>query len=120
MTDDSDGSTAIAHPKSSNEESLAMDRVFDALAHQRRRHVLHCLRNYDQTMALADLADEVSVRENETAITEISAEEVKRVYISLYHTHIPKLQDVGVVEYSQERDTVTLLDTADQLDEYLA
>lgn len=119
MTDDSNGSTTVAQPKSSNDESLATDRVLDALAHERRRHVLHCLRNYDQTMALADLADEVAVRENETAITEITAEEVKRVYVSLYHTHIPKLQDVGVVEYSQDRDMVTLLDTADQLDDYL-
>lgn len=66
-------------------------------------------------MALADMADEIAVWENDTGISNISAEEVKRVYISLYHTHVPKLADADIVEYSQERDSVTMTDNADEI-----
>ncbi|WP_425607567.1 DUF7344 domain-containing protein [Natrinema zhouii] len=59
-------------------------------------------------MALADLADEIAAREKETSITDIPAEEVKRIYMPLYHTHIPKLEEADLVHYKQERDTVTL------------
>lgn len=59
-------------------------------------------------MALADLADEVAARENGTPITQTSAEEVKRIYISLYHTHVPKLEAADVVRYSQDQDMVAL------------
>lgn len=70
-------------------------------------------------MPLADMADEIAVWENETDITDISAEEVKLVYISLYHTHIPKLADADVVEYSQEQDAVRLSENAAPLQPHL-
>ncbi len=69
-------------------------------------------------MALADLADEVAVRENDSRITDIPADEVKRTYLSLYHSHIPKLADARVVQYDQERDTVSLSECADELEQY--
>jgi hypothetical protein len=31
---------------------------------------------------------------------------VKLVYLSLYHSHVPKLAEANVVEYSQESDLV--------------
>lgn len=57
-------------------------------------------------MKLPDLAEEVASRENGSPLTEISPEEVTRVYMSLWHSHIPKLSEAGVVDYSQERETV--------------
>ncbi|MFC6826294.1 DUF7344 domain-containing protein [Halopelagius fulvigenes] len=98
-----------------NEESIAdsrsapasrLDSLFDVLTDQRRRFALRCLSEYDTPMTLADLADEVAVREQEQPLTEIPAEDVMQVYLSLYHAHIPKLVDVGVAEYSQEQDLV--------------
>lgn len=97
----------------------ALDAIFDVLSNRRRRHVLRCLDEYDDPMALADLADEVAVREHGTALTEISAEEVKRIYVSLYHSHVPRLEDAGVVEYNQDRDLVALTSKGTGLDEYV-
>ncbi len=94
---------------------MLVDDFFEILASPRRRYILHCLRTHDSPLALADVADEVAVYENESNITDISAEEIKRVYISLYHTHIPKLAERGLVTYSQERDLVTLSETGKQL-----
>jgi len=41
------------------------------------------------------------------------------VYVSLYQTHIPKLTDVGLVEYDQDSGTVHLTDRTSVIDDYL-
>lgn len=92
--------------------------IFEVFAHRRRRYALRGLRMHDTPMALADLADEVAIRENEAPITEISPESVKRVYLSLYHTHIPKLEDAGFVRYDQEQDSVALSGRIEQVEQY--
>ena len=83
------------------------DVIYDVLSERRRRHVLRCLQEYDESMTLADVADEVAVRELGKRITDISAETVMEIYLSLYHSHVPKLTAAGLVEYDQERDLVT-------------
>lgn len=76
---------------------------------RRCRHAVSCLRNYEGPITLADLADEVAVRENEKTLTEIPATEVKRIYLSLYHSHVPKLEDADIADYSQDEDLIELL-----------
>lgn len=78
-----------------------------------RQHVFDCLRTHDTPISLADLADEIAVQENGLPITEISGEEIKRIYLSLYHSHLPELTDANVLTYSQERDLVGLSTNAD-------
>lgn len=92
----------------------SLDDVFELLASERRRHALRCLHEFDDPLALADLADEVAARENDAPITELSGETVKRVYTSLYHTHVPKLAAANLVRYDQELDAVALADDADR------
>ena len=66
-------------------------------------------------MALADVVDELATWEYETRITDIPAEEVTSTYIALYHVHVPKLDDAGLVEYNQDRDTVILTEDGDEI-----
>lgn len=89
-------------------DAHTLDVLFDVLADQRRRYALECLLEFRTPIALADLASEVASRELETPVPDIPAEEVKRVYISLYHSHVPKMADANIVEYTQEQDTVAL------------
>lgn len=96
-------------------EEIDDDRLFDALANERRRRVLSILCEYDATVALADLADEVAVREKKQPITEIPPGEVKRVYMLLYHSHIPKMADANLVRYDQARDRVTWTVSEDRI-----
>lgn len=72
----------------------------------RTRLVVECLSEFDGPVSLADLADEVAVREHEVPITELTGDQVKRVYLSLYHTHIPKLANHGYLSYDQDADLV--------------
>lgn len=96
-----------------------LDVLFDALSNRRRRSALRCLVTYDTPMTLADLADEVTVREQEKPLTQIPADDVMQVYLSLYHAHVPKLADADLVEYSQEQDLVRLTEECDRVQQLL-
>jgi len=95
-----------------------ISEIFGVFAHHHRRYTLRELQRHEKPMALADLADEITVQEHETPITDIPAEKVKKTYMSLYHTHIPKLVEADLVHYEQERDTVTLTERAKNTEQY--
>lgn len=80
---------------------------FDVLSHPWRRHALALLWRHN-VMSLPDIADEVAVEEWDAPLAEVAPEDVLEVYLDLYHDHLPKLRDVGVVEYDPESDALTL------------
>lgn len=100
-------------------EPLSRDLVFDVLKNRRRRYALHYLRRAEESVQLSELAEQVAAWENGIAIEAISAAERKRVYTALYQSHLPKLDDAGIVDYNQNRGIVELSETAEQLDVYL-
>lgn len=100
-------------------EPLSQDLVFDLLSSPRRRFVLHYLRTEADSIALTALADEVAAWEYETPVEELTDQERKRAYVSLYQTHIPKLADAGIVEYDAESGEVALASEADVINAYL-
>ena len=100
-------------------ESLSRDLVFDVLKNRRRRHALHYLKQQDGSVELSELAEQVAAWENDSTVEGISAAERKRVYTALYQSHLPKLDDAGIVEYNQSRGIVELSERADELDVYL-
>nr|WP_225316448.1 transcriptional regulator [Haloferax sp. CBA1149] len=51
----------------------------------------------------------VAARENETPVEDVTDEERQRVYISLYQTHLPKLESAGLVRYDEEERSVSLV-----------
>lgn len=102
-----------------DQEELTQDLVFDILSSPRRRYVLYYLRQTGEPVALNDLAEQVAAWENETAVADLSDQERKRVYVSLYQTHIPKLDSVGIVDYDQQSGMVELTDRVHQIDDYL-
>lgn len=103
---------------SSGEESLTQDVVFDVLSSARRRYVLHLLKTEGE-MELTELAEHVAAQENDTTVEELTKQQRKRVYVSLYQTHVPKLEDAGLVEYDQETSMVNLRSQAADIDQYL-
>jgi hypothetical protein len=98
---------------------LPLDRVFEILKNQRRREVLRHLREQSGQIDLGDLAEHVAAVENDTTTQALTADERKRVYVGLYQCHLPKMDDIGIVEFNQDRGYVELGETASQLDPYL-
>lgn len=112
------------HPSISQDQSVAEtgpmqthETVLGGLANSRRRLVLHRLRICG-SMALADLADDVAVHEHNRPLTDIPAQTVLRSYLSLYHTHIPRLEAATLVHYDQSADWVHLAERANMVDRY--
>lgn len=96
-------------------DGVATDALFDILSESRRRFVLACLHEYATPIPLADVGDELATWEHEAPLTEVPEDDVAAIYMSLYHVHVPKMADAGLVEYSQEQDLVTLTDAGEQL-----
>lgn len=103
----------------SQHDSLTQDTVYDLLSNARRRFVLSFLRGHDEPIELSELSKRVAAWENETDVEDLTDQQVKRVYVSLYQTHIPKLADSELIEYDKETGEVSLTSNIEELDTYL-
>jgi DNA-binding transcriptional ArsR family regulator len=101
------------------ESELSKDTIFAMLSNQRRRHVLHYLKRNEGPATIRDLAEQLAAWENGVEIQELNYKQRKRVYTSLHQTHLPKLDDCGIVEYNRDRGVVTLTGRVSELDVYL-
>ena len=90
------------------------DKIFSALSDERRRLALAFLAEH-QEMTLPDLADQIAERERRTALSDISPEWVTTLYLELYHSHVPRLEDADLVTYSQEHDRVMVTELGDHV-----
>lgn len=104
----------------SDSHTLSQDTVFDLLSNSRRRFVLHHLKQADGAVRLSELAAEIAAIENDVPVDELSSQQRKRTYVSLYQTHIPKLQDAGAVSYDAETGMVALAAGAGEIGEYFS
>ncbi|MFC4357662.1 hypothetical protein ACFO0N_06830 [Halobium salinum] len=98
---------------------LGKDDLFHVLQNQRRRRVLNFLRTTDGQVDMRDIAEQVAAWENGKEVAEISSDERQRTYIALYQSHLPKLDEMGIVEYDQSRGVVERTSLADSFDPYL-
>jgi DNA-binding transcriptional ArsR family regulator len=103
---------------STENTELTQDVLFDILSSARRRFVLHVL-NAEGELELTELAEHVAARENEVDVEDLTKQERKRVYVSLYQTHVPKLRDAGLVDYDEETQVVSLRADANDVARYL-
>lgn len=100
-------------------EVLSQDLVFDILSNTRRRMVLFYLREHSEPAAVQEIAERIAVLENDVPAAELSRQQQKRVYVSLYQTHLPKLASAGIIEYDDENGMVSLTSRAMNIDSYL-
>lgn len=96
-------------------DELPLDSALRLLSHAHRRALVGCLDDHEDPLALADAAEDVAAQESGEPIPELSPEDVERVYLALYHSHVPKLSEDDIVAYDRERDTVALTDRGQQL-----
>jgi hypothetical protein len=82
--------------------------------------VLYYLRQKDGTATVKELAEQIAALENEVDVEELSRQQRKRVYVSLYQTHIPKLESAGIIEYDDAEGEVRLTNRASAFDSYLS
>jgi len=93
------------------------EEVHDVLRNDRRRRVLQYLKRKLDPVSLRDLAEWLASRE----AGESSPPKKLRqsVYNSLHQTHLPKMDETGIVEYDRDRKTVALGERARDVDIYM-
>ena len=99
--------------------ALSTEDVYQVLSNRRRRYAIHYLKQTDESVDVSTLAEQVAAWENEKSIGELDSQERKRVYISLYQSHLPTLEKRGLVAYDENRGIVELTDSIDDADVYL-
>lgn len=110
----------LIEDKRESGEELPLDDIFDLLRNQRRRGVLRYLHDEaDGTATLDELAEHIAAKENDIDISQLTSSQRKRVYIGLYQCHLPKMDELGVIAYDQNRGTIELQDVS-QLEPFLA
>jgi hypothetical protein len=86
------------------------DELFEILSSTRRRRIIYYLAVEGPQLTLNQLATKIAAVETDTPEAEITSDERQRVYISLYQTHLPKLEEAAIVTYDDEERTVSLTD----------
>lgn len=117
-------STAADPPSDASEPAisggLSKSDIFDLLRNERRRFVLHYLKNNPgEEVTIGALADQVAAWEYGVSCEEVSSTQRKRVYTTLQQSHLPKMDDAGIVEFDRDRGTITAKDVVEELTIYL-
>jgi DNA-binding transcriptional ArsR family regulator len=91
--------------------------IHRVLSNPRRREALRELGSRPGTLSVRELAD--SIAEAESGLEPAPSNVRDSVYISLHQTHLPKLHELGIVNYDRETRSVELLEGARFVDRYM-
>lgn len=99
---------------------VSEDELFDVLANQRRRFAVHLLKREEkERFEIGDMAEQIAAWENGIDTAEITGNERKRVYTALQQSHLPKMDDAGVVEFNKDRGIVEPTEAIQNVDLYM-
>lgn len=100
------GSDPLADYETPEEAVIKPDLVYEILGPWRRRWVIDYLSTVEadeiSTKAVSIKLAEQEVERNCPVSRPMYSDDKKRVYISLYQTHMPKLAEWGVIEWVNE------------------
>ncbi|MFC4359229.1 hypothetical protein ACFO0N_14885 [Halobium salinum] len=108
---------SIPRTSSDADRELDQGQIHDVLRNARRRLVLERLRETEDAQTVRDLSEHIaSIESGETP----PPRNVRQsVYVSLHQTHLPKLDDLGIVTYDSNGKEVSLAEHADELTVYM-
>ena len=102
-----------------NEEELAQADLFDVFSNARRRMAVRFLTERRGSCDLAPLVEQVASWENDVDTDEVTRVQRRRVYISLYQTHLPMLDEYGIVDWDADAHRIELLHNGATFEPYL-
>ena len=99
-------------PPESN-PALEEVEIHSVLANERRQMTLQILREGDGQLTARELSERIA--EIETGQSPPPRNIRQSAYVSLIQTHLPKLDDLDIIEYDNGRKSVSLSTSAEQL-----
>lgn len=98
---------------------LSENELFDVLSNRRRRYAVHMLKHESGSLEIGSMAERIAAWENDIDVNEVTGTERKRVYTALQQSHLPKMDNAGVVEFQKDRGVVEPTPALDDVDVYL-
>lgn len=102
-----------------SDSELTQAKLFDVFSNARRRRTVQFLKRQGGSCDLAPLVEQVAAWENDTDPDDVTRTQRRRVYISLYQTHLPMLEDHGIVDWDPDGHEIELLPSEDRFEPYL-
>ncbi|MDF9746000.1 DUF7344 domain-containing protein [Natrinema salsiterrestre] len=102
-----------------SDSELTQAKLFDVFSNARRRRTVQFLKRQGGSCDLAPLVEQVAAWENDTDIDDVTRTQRRRVYISLYQTHLPMLEDHGIVDWDPDGHEIELLPSTERFEPYL-
>ncbi|MEF8801097.1 MAG: hypothetical protein V5A56_08695 [Halolamina sp.] len=101
------------------DQELTQTEAFDILSNVRRRHALHYLLSHKDGTNIGELSRQLAAWENGESLEQVTADERRRVYVSLHQTHLPRMDEAGILHYENSRDTIELTERGESLQVYM-
>ena len=101
------------------DEELSQAELFDVFSNARRRRTVRYLKQQNGSCDLSPLVEQVAAWENDVGPDEVTRAQRRRVYISLYQTHLPMLEDHGIVDWDPDGHRIELLPHEKAFEPYL-
>ncbi|WP_306060236.1 DUF7344 domain-containing protein [Natronococcus wangiae] len=98
---------------------LSKGEIFEVLRNQRRRYVLHFLKQDGRPVELGDLAQQIAAWEYETTLEGVTPEQRKRVYTTLQQTHLPKMDEARILTFDSDRGVIESTERTREISVYL-
>ncbi len=93
--------------------------IFHILQTSRRRETIRYLLDNDGPVRMRDIAEHVAALEHDTTVRKLESTQRQRVYIPLYQSHLPTLEEEGIIEYDKSRGIVRPTDQLELFRPYL-
>lgn len=85
-----------------NTPPLNLDAIFGLLSNEYRRHILYHFHGQPQAVATVDEL----VTHLRTQFDARAAADTDRLRIQLLHSHLPRLESHGILEYNERSETI--------------
>lgn len=101
------------------QQAMEVDEIFEVLSNRRRRFVVHILKQENEPTEIGHMATKIAAWENGIPLREVTGKLRKSVYTALRQTHLPMMDEVGLVAFNKNRGTVKPTEILNELDVYL-
>ena len=102
--------------KNPEKPKLSKSEIFGLLQNDRRRNTIELLKTYG-SQSPRFISEEIA--RLESGMEEPSSNIRKSIYVSLHQTHLPKMENMGILIYDRKTDEVKLTSAINDFDIYL-
>ena len=112
-------STTTLSRSTTRDESLSEETIFEVLSNRRRRFAIHALKHADGPIQVKRISERVAAWEHGIEPDAVDYDQRRNVHSTLKRTHLPMLDEHGVIEYDEEANVVAPTAALSDLDIYI-